>query len=423
MKKILFITQSYPSVRSANVLCDEKIIRCLLENGSYEVHCLTYKNYKQYAYEKINGIYVYRIKRSLFWNVLMRTRANEDNLSSKLMNKANRIVLRLKQILTITIYPCYEPMVAKKIAGEAIRLHRKEQFDLVIAEHNGFDTLYAGAKLKKSFPEIKFIPILWDPFSGKQLAKYLTKKFAEKKMLNSENNLLSLADCIIAMKSSEAYHKEHSVGKSYFDKYVFLDIPNVIKPETYLKDSDLINKEKINIVFTGVLSLPERDPEYIVTLLNKSEYVSNFNLIFLCTGNGKNKLIELKDSFKGKMTISGYVPHSEIGSIYQNADVLLNLGGSNPYMVPSKIFEYMSYGKPIVSTYYIDEESSKRYFEKYPLAICIDTREDFYTNTKRLDMFLENTISKTMPFQEIEEIFSENTPEKYVEIIKQVLEK
>ena len=56
-----------------------------------------------------------------------------------------------------------------------------------------------------------------------------------------------------------------------------------------------------------------------------------------------------------------YVPHAQLGSYYKDFDVMLapyeravavagNRGDTSKHMSPMKIFEYMSYGKPIVAT-------------------------------------------------------------------------
>ena len=66
--KVLFIIQSYPSERSANVLCDERIMNELKEKTNYEIHCLTYQYDKQQMEDVINGFYIHRFKKSIFWD-------------------------------------------------------------------------------------------------------------------------------------------------------------------------------------------------------------------------------------------------------------------------------------------------------------------------------------------------------------------
>lgn len=418
MKKVLFTIQWYPPRRSANVLCDDKIIKELLKTGDYEIHCLVYRLSGLPDSEIVNGIKVHRVSRGLYFRYYLWAKESK----SKLNQVINKIAFRIKQIITIPFYPCYEPLATRKIVREAKRLHKEEKFDIVISEHHGFDTLYAGHKLKEYDPNIKFISILWDPFTGKEPAKYLPKGYAEKKLLKSEKKILSNADCIIAMESSREYHERMSKNKSYYDKYRFLDIPGIVKPKEASTGAKFIDETKINIVYSGVLSLPERDPSYIVELLNETKFAKDINLVFFAIGNGVDKLQTLKEKFKGNLVINGYVSREEISAVYHKADVLINLGGSNPYMVPSKIFEYMSYGKLILSTYYIDDESSKKYFEQYPLALCVDVRKDMDENKTSLEAFIESNWNKTIDFDEVKKSFPYNLPESYVEVIKEITE-
>ena len=199
MKKILFTIQWYPAKDSANVLCDDKIIQELLKTDNYEIHCLVYRPNGMAEFEILNEVRIHRFSRGLYFRYYLWAIENKSKIGAAI----NRIILRIKQILTIPIYPCYEPLATLTYAKEAKKLHKKEKFDIVISEHHGFDTLYAGHTLKKYDPNIKFIPILWDPFTGKEPAKYLPKGYAEKKLLHSESKILSNADCIIAMRSSE----------------------------------------------------------------------------------------------------------------------------------------------------------------------------------------------------------------------------
>ena len=416
MKKILFTIQWYPPKDSANVLCDDKIIQELLKTGEYEIHCLVYRTNGSEKLEIINGVTIHRFSRGLYFRYYLWARDNKSKIGAVI----NRIILRIKQILTIPIYPCYEPLLARRFAREARKLHRKEKFDIVISEHHGFDSLYAGHALKKYDPNIQFMSILWDPFTGKEPAKYLPKGYAEQKLLKSEGKILSNADRIIAMKSSCEYHERMSKNKPYYDKYRFLDIPGIVKPKEASTDAKYIEENKINIVYSGVLSLPERDPAYIVELLNKTKFAKDINLVFFSIGNGVDKLHVLKEKFKGNLVINGYVSREEINAVYHKADVLINLGGSNPYMVPSKIFEYMSYGKLILSTYYIDDESSKKYFEQYPLALCVDVRKDMDENKTLLEEFIEGKLNKTIEFEDVKKAFPNNLPESYVEVIKEI---
>lgn len=417
MKKILFTIQWYPSVFSANALCDQKIIDILSLDQEYKITCLVYCPTGKKRKETINNVKVVRFNRSWWWNVKINAKC-EKYTFSKFILRLDKLLLRLTQFVTIPIYPITEPIAYWKFEREAIKLMNKEHFDIVVSEYHGLDSLHAGSILKKRFPEIRFVAILWDPFTGKDPVKYLPKRFFRERMNLGEQQELEVADKIIVMESSRAYHEIHSVCKPYYNKFEYLDIPSIVKPPVQTHPAGLIIHGKINVVYAGILSLPDRNPEYVIQLLKKSTYAKDVNFIFLCTGEGKEKLEQLSNDFPGIITISGFVGREDLNNIYHEAEVLLNFGGPNPSMVPSKIFEYMSYGKPILSTYYIDNEASLKYLRKYPLALCVDQRLEIYENVKLLDNFFEEKISKIVEFDEIEQMFPKNIPTKYVDVIK-----
>ena len=422
MKRVLFIIQSYPSERSANVLCDEKVMKELKKTGEYEIHALTYQYEWQKREDIINGFYIHRFKKSIFWDFYTWSRHHTDKPAAKLITKLHRLNLRLKQAVTIPFYPCYEPINSVLYAGAAIRLYKKYHFDLVFAEHNGYDTLYAGHRVKEFAGEsVKFIATLWDPFTGLQTAKYLPKLYAQKKTEAAEAKILANADCIIAMHSSEGYHCTHSTRKPYYAKYRFLDIPGIVQPVMTESENNFTKPGMINFLYAGLLYLPDRDPSFLIDCINQVEWEKPVHLIFLCSGNGIDAVEEKKKTFKGSITIHKYVDQKELHRVMLAVDGFLNIGSDNPGMVPSKIFEYMSYGKPVISTYVADEDASREYLERYPLGICLNSNADSSKNISRLNDFSKAKMSQRLSFEEVATLFPGNTPLVYYNIIKELI--
>ena len=422
MKKVLFIIQSYPSERSANVLCDEKIMKELQKTGEYEIHCLTYQYEWQKREDIIDGFYIHRIKKSIFWDIYTWSRHHAEKKITKLIHILHRINLRIKQTVTIPIYPCYEPINSLIYAGSAKKLYKKYKFDLVFAEHNGFDTLYAGHKLKQyAGDNITFIAALWDPFTGSKLAKYLPQKYAERRMEKSEAKILNNADCVIAMHSSKPYHMQHSSKKPWFSKYRFLDIPGIVEPVIKDLPDNYTNPDMINLLYAGHIFVPDRDPSFLIDCIDQVKWPKPVNLIFLCAGKGKEVLEEKKKTFHGTIMNCGYVDQDELHQIMNNVDGFLNIGSYNPGMVPSKIFEYMSYGKPVISTYVDESDASKEYLEKYPLGICLNKDLPNENNVELLQTFAGEKIGLSIPFSEVKHLFTENTPSSYLSIIEDTM--
>lgn len=416
MKKILFIMQWYPTVKSANSICDERIIESLKKN-KIEISCLTYKNYNQSTYENINGVKVYRVKRGWLFNKYQKSR-DQKGINSRIIKTIRYIILRIRQFLWIPIYPIIEPVITIKLIFKSRRLMKKEKFDLILAEHHGLDTLIAATVLKKENNKSLFIPILWDPLSGKEKPKYLRRTFFNKRIEKIEDFVFSYADKIIAMKSSESLLYKKNKNKPFYKKYVFLDIPRICRHDMNCKDINFIKKNMINIVFAGNLDGVNRNAVPILEYFNQCDIVSKLNMIFFCDGKGKQALSNYIKNFKGTIQVNNFISSNTLNQIYSNADFLLNIGGNNPSMVPSKIFEYMSYGKPIISTYYRDDDASILYLKRYPLSFCLDLRKENYG---QLNSFLSSNLETHISFDIVSSLFPENTGEAYGLLITKML--
>ena len=417
--KVLFLIQWYPSRHSANINCDDKIMQALLHRGD-EVHCLADSSWGAAREETVNGVRVHRFFSGFWYKLHTLSRDHPSCWTYRPMEMLNRLILRFKQVLTAPIYPFYDPIICLRFAHAALRLQKKESFDFIVAEYNGNPSLYAGYRVKKSFPETPFLPILWDPLTGKTPARYLPRSFAQRRLRLQEKLLLSRADAIACMRSSRAYHQANSTGKSYYPKMRFLDIPGIEPPRPSSVPAPLLRKDAINVVFAGVLSLPDRDPTPILRILNRTALVERLHVLFLCTGSGRDKVETMRSEFRGELTIHGYLSGEELNAVYQGADLLLNLGGPNPSMVPSKIFTYLSYGKPILSTYYIDGESSQSYLDCYENALCVDLRADPAENARAVEAFLRARLGTVVPFETVSKQFPENTAGAFTDLIDSI---
>ena len=420
MKKLLFIIQSYPSERSANVNCDEKIMQALLRTGKYEIHCLTYQYDRQPLEDRINGFFVHRFRKGWVWDLYTWARHHGTSPVAKLILFLHKFHLRLKQLVCIPIYPCYEPINCRRYVKAAEALQAREHFDLVFAEHNGFDTLYAGSQLKKKHPKLIFVAALWDPFTGKKSAKYLPRAYCEKKMQRSEAALLTRADRIIAMQASLPYHRKHSTRKTYYPRFRFFDLPGIVPPMASPCDTEFLIPGKINLLYAGLLNLPERDPTALLQALGKLSVAAKLNLIFLCSGEGAALLNRLRPSFPGTLTVHSFVDQQTLASVMEGADGFLNIGGSNPLMVPSKLFQYFSYGKPVISACQIAADACKPYLDRYPLGICLLPNESEADQNRRLESFFADRIGERLPFASVEKLFPEQSPSAYVDLINEL---
>lgn len=416
MKKILFLTKSYPDFRkSATVLCTHRVMEACAQNCDFEVNCLCLQYPGEKTHELVNGIHVTRIPLTCFENAKYM---KSIDASSK-GRKCFQLMDRLQKTCTIPLYPCISPLQLGRWKKYAKQICKDNQYDAVIAEHYGYNTLQTGLYLKKHFPSIKYVPLLWDPIDGQVITAKLPNSFTTKRIHQLENAVGNAADMIISTVAMKAYYDNH--GDAYENKRRYLDIPSVIPPEDEVESShmELLDKDYINIIFSGYID-SHRDINPVLEVLNNCKQAKRLNVVFFSKGVANKDEAYWKDNFKGKITFHGYIPLKELHTIYRHAEYLLNISSINPNLIPSKIFEYMSFGKSIISMFQTDGDAAKRYLDKYPEACVIDLKMKMQHKVDALSDFLELD-HRIVSFIEVSRIYSGNTPTSYVDTIRDIM--
>ena len=330
-----------------------------------------------------------------------------------------RLAEFFQKLVTIPTFPNTLPLTTKYFYKAAKSLQYQEKFNLVVSEHHGLESLLTGCRLMRDDRELKHIALFWDPLKGQMATKRLPKSYTDKCINNIECFVDKYTSRQISMMSMQRFHKEN--GDVARDRRIYLDIPSVIKPEEEVPTDKLclLKNDSINIIFSGLLSPYYRDALPIIRLFNQCDYADRLNLIFF--SKGENELIEneAKD-FKGTLICHEYIPLRELHTMYHHADFLLNISHINANMVPSKIFEYMSYGRPIISTYLTRGDMAQKYVSRYEEGLCIDLNNANSDNLNLLNNFL-NRKHYIIPFERVKEEFVDNTPERYLEVIDNTL--
>ena len=172
------------------------------------------------------------------------------------------------------------------------------------------------------------------------------------------------------------------------------------------------------IIYTGTLIKKEREPNHFFEVFRKFEN-RNIKLKII----GSNNCPEIIEYYKklcpsGALEICGAVPHNEVVGMLSDADIFLNIGNKSPNMVPSKIFEYISHGKPLISLYSTNEDQTISYLKKYPLALLLDERDKNYIKQAEItESFIMESIDIRLDFNGIRDLFFDSTPESFIRAI------
>lgn len=420
-KKVLFILGAYYPRYSANGLCSKNVIEELSEKG-YSVTVLANdsKELKLIKNEEEIPNFV-RVKPRLF------IRLKEwSEMHGKSKPRCSRLVLsfakflnKIKLLMMAPFWPKVSFFANYRFKETALNLQQQIGFDAVISVYTPIEALLAGYAVKKRYPEVLFFPYFLDSLSGGCGPKYFSKKTIIKRNLKVERKVFKRADKVVLMESSKAHQTNYN--REFLEKLCFLDIP-------MLKDVKSFNKKGkrsqnvIKLLFVGSISKNVRSPKTLVdTLMQlnrtdiKCEFVGQIDCLEM--------FVNLKKKMGRRLIFSDFIKHDGLKNKLNEATILINIGNNIETMVPSKIFEYMSYGKPIISTFDIENEPSKKYLEKYPLALLLSKNNGAKENAKSLSKFIDLNRGKLVEFSEVKEKFKFNTPQAFEEMItKHVIE-
>lgn len=420
MKKILFLVgEKY----SANGVCVEAVMRELQKRG-YKVNYITNQEYKENKSEIIDGIQAMRIKPRLIYR-LNNWCNNHSGIVSSLVSKLSYVLNKIKLIMSIPSWPLISPLYTLRFYKAAKKLYESENYDCIIPIYTQIDTVIAGYLIKRKYPNVKFVPYFLDSLSGGYGPKYFSGKWIINRGLFWERRLLSRADKFIVMKSSQKHHEQYSRFEEYYSRISILDIPlltevnnNVFVP------TKLLDNNKINLVYVGSIPHHIRNPKYLLEVFNLLS-IENCTLTLIGTNTCPEIIREAQiNSKKNRIEIIQRISHTEALNVLKNADFLINIGNNIASMVPSKIFEYMSIGKPIISTYPMDDEPSITYLDKYPNKLLLKENWDHLNEDAiKMETFIRKTIGNNVTINELKERMFKNTPQAFVEEIEIILSK
>ncbi len=404
MKKIMIILGAYYPNASANGICVGRVIDELLNRG-HEVFCLSNSQINAPEKEDINNLHIQRIT----VDNQRKFKELEKNCISIIKKKIYLSLCKITDIIRLIkmtkSFPIASVGHAKRFCRAANDILEKNKIDVIIGVNMPTHTLYAAYLLKKEHPDIKFIPYCLDPIYGGMDNRFLTKKTVDKRNVGFESDMLKACEMFIVQHEHRKHYNEYH--KQYIDKMQFVGVPLLVEHNVENKQTS----KKI-LLYAGALSKETRNPGYIFEVF---KFIKDVQLVMYIS-NGEEWV---QDAAAGidNIEVHGRITHEEVLKKMEEADAFLNIGNIQTMFCPSKIVEYIGYGKPIVSTYRTDTDTCGEYMKKYPLSVYIDERkEKAYDAAYRIENMLSSGV-KSLEYEEIKELFKDNTPEYIADLI------
>lgn len=350
------------------------------------------------------------------WRLLIETWLQEQSrkATSKLLRTLSAIgVIGIKfigRIQSVVLFPNNLRWFYKNALDTLCDIHKENPIDVIFTVNSPFSAHIAGEAFKKIYPSVRWVTYTVDPFHVEHNRKRRNKKsWSSVKAFSAEKKIIDYAD--YNFLSEEVYNFSDKLYENACDKTY--PLPYLL-PYNSNQGDDRFNSSKINLVYAGRFYKDIRNPEYLLQsfLLTKDENI----ILHLYAASDCETLIEkyVRKS-NGRIIRHELVNSQEILKVLSSADILINIGNTLPEFKPSKTFEYIATGRPIINLYQYDLKDE--ILGRHPIVLQISTNMDHRNAAQEIEKFCVNNNGIRIPLLDIEKIYEDNSNKKIREIL------
>ncbi len=394
---VMIIDYYYPNESPTSKVADAYIN--LVDNAKIDVICMPSAGQnEEYKYK---GKQVYVAKD---WYISLMNHLRKH----KLLIPLAHLVKLYNSIYTKFVHPrdCY--YFFKTALQKLEEINRKEKIDCIFSVSAPMASHVAALHYRQKHPDTVWVACNMDSYTAQN-------KFNKRResCFKFEKAVLSQADSVLL--SEEIYANMQYLYRNFKEKCVPLPylLPNV---DQNAQCEGLFPKDKINMVYAGRFYKNIRNPEY---LLKIAVALDSRYLLHLFWDDGCVDMVQkYAKKLGGKIVLHDCVDAEKIREIYNTADLLVTVGNSLPEYKPSKIFEYIASGKPILNIYY--EGLRDDSLDKYPLALQIGRNTSIEVACNKIDTFMLKANGQFVSKETIEKIYINHTKNNIKNLINEV---
>jgi len=419
MKHVVFLVGSYHHFYSAVGNCVERVIS-ILKNDFY-ISVICFKNsFELKNKDKYDSYNIYRIEtryqRSLnFWR--NSSHKNKFHIFRNIAIFFIRIINLLKflsrpQSIDTELIDCF--------SNELEKLNKAHKIDAVVPVVFPFESVMAAINFKtRKSSNCILLPYLFDGFSGSpSLHRFnINRKIKFKNNKKLEIIMLKTSDKIFSMHSLKD-HFNSEFSQPLLSKITYLEHPLLIKPSLASKRND---KEGISFTYAGSLIRGVRSSDGCLALFYE---ISKKNLIkvnFYCFGNDSDAIYQYSKKAPHIFNNFGKVQQNEVKKAISCSDFLISIGDIEGKQISSKIFDYLSTGKPIIHFAYVQDCINIELLRPYPLAHIVLLENKFHYEQSVINntiAFIKKFNGMSLSFSDVQKIYPQALPKSTANLFK-----
>lgn len=260
---------------------------------------------------------------------------------------------------------------------KSLELSRMGNYDGVISISFPFSSHLVALGVKRRHPDLPWIMDALDPFSLSEASTPNNRLLYHRLNRRTERFAFRRATAVV-VNSEFAATRYRNVFPESKDKIRVLP---TTAPEWSLMDAESANdlifnaEKKIRLTFTGALYSDIRNPEFLLSVFDRllgTRIGQHLELHFFGNVSDCGRYFQRYASSLGsRIIVHGQVAHATAIRAMLQSDILVNLGNTVPYQLPSKVVEYATTGKPVLNIVRGESDSSLAFFRSYPAALSL----------------------------------------------------
>lgn len=345
---VLIVGEYYPSP-SPTGKCAEQYISLLGDTYNVDVVCIA---------DETDTPFTFKDKR------VFPVTTKYYSMQKKLKKRKSQMCWSLSKIPTHVLERFRSPnnlhWYVKAAYKKLEMINAEKKIDVVFSVGAPTSSHYAALLFKQAHPDIRWVTYTVDSYSAQNGNKKRYRDFEKRLLEKADYNLLS----------EEIYRSCDFLWGDKPDR--FGTLPYLMPERQKPFDEKIFDPTKINYVYAGSFYKQLRDPKFMLKVF--CHISSDCILHLFCPGDCDSYIKDAIETSDGQIIRHKPVAVEDIAKVYASADVLVNLGNSIPEFKPSKIYEYIASGKPIVDIYY--DPYKETLLHKYPYAVQIRNDND-----------------------------------------------
>lgn len=318
-----------------------------------------------------------------------------------------KIVSLIRHLALVLIFPMTDPVRSWKLLKKANDLVKDNDISLVVAIFNSYENIYSAMKLKRLYKDkMKVVSYHLDLRTSNGNTSAAVRKYVYRHVQSSIVKESEIVDKILIPYSGRIDIERMQGIKREKIKYVgfpvFIEkggLESIILP---------FDKRVINISYIGSLSPENRNPFYVLSLLEKvSDKIEQKIMVHFWGGCAGLEDILAKSPVA---IYHGTIENQFVRYILDSSDFLLNIGNTLTYnMMPSKVFGLFATGKPIINVINHPQDACLPFFKRYNHSI--DLKEYCHSHEDFINLYdgIQNMLGQ--PLRDVNGLFDDFKPD------------